>query len=84
MIQTNTISKRRYKAPFTQKPCNPRAQETARFVGPLYVIHRMGIQSNKLDERSLIPGLFLITVNNYKIIIIPNNSLNPAHPIVVA
>ena len=44
-------------------------------------------QSSKLpkpDERPLFPGLYLIIVNNYKTIIVPNNSLNPAHPIAVA
>ena len=38
----------------------------------------------KPDEKSLIPGLYLIIVNNFKTIIILNGSLNPAHPIVVA
>ena len=36
------------------------------------------------NEKPLIPGLYLIIVNNYKIIIIPKDSLNPEHPIVVA
>ena len=35
-------------------------------------------------ERPLIPGLCLMTVNNYKIIIIPNDSLNLAYPVVIA
>ena len=35
-------------------------------------------------EKPLFPGLYLIIVNNYKTIIVPNNSLNPAHPIAVA
>ena len=35
-------------------------------------------------ERPLILGLYLIIVKNYKTIIVPNNSLNPAHPIAVA
>ena len=35
-------------------------------------------------EKPFIHSLFLIIVNNYKIEIIPNDSLNPAHPIVVA
>ena len=34
-------------------------------------------------ERPLIPGLYLRIVNNYKAIIVPNRSLNPAHPIAV-
>ena len=38
----------------------------------------------KPDERPLFPGLYLIIVNNYKTIIVPNNSLNPAYPIAVA
>ena len=37
----------------------------------------------KLDERPLFLGLYLIIVNSIKTIIIPNSSLNPAHPIVV-
>ena len=44
-------------------------------------------QSNKLpkpDERPLFPGLYLTIVYNYKTIAVPNNSLNPAHPIAVA
>ena len=44
-------------------------------------------QSSKLpkpDERPLFPGLYLTIVYNYKIITVPNNSLNPAHPIAVA
>ena len=36
------------------------------------------------NERALVPGLHLIIVNNYKTIIIPNGSLNPANYIVVA
>ena len=43
-------------------------------------------QSSRLpkpDERPLFPGLYLIIVNNYKAIIVPNHSLNPAHPIAV-
>ena len=36
------------------------------------------------DERPLIPGLIIIIINNYKRIIIPNDSLKQAHPIVVA
>ena len=35
-------------------------------------------------EKSLIPGLYLVIVNNYKTIIIPNDSLKLAHPIVVS
>ena len=35
-------------------------------------------------ERPFIPGLYLIIVNNYKGIIVLNDILNPAHPIVVA
>ena len=38
----------------------------------------------KPDKKPLIPGLNLIIVKNYKTIIIPNNSLNPEYPIVVA
>ena len=38
----------------------------------------------KPDERPLIPGLYLMIVKNYKRITIPNNSLNLAHPIVIA
>ena len=37
-----------------------------------------------VSERLLIPGLYLTIVNNYKIIIVPNDSLNPAHLIVIA
>ena len=36
------------------------------------------------NERPLIHSLFLITGNNYKTIIIPNDNLNLAHPIAVA
>ena len=35
-------------------------------------------------ERPLFPGLYLIIVNNYRRIMIPNDSLNPAHLIAVA
>ena len=35
-------------------------------------------------KRYLIAGLYLMIVNNYKGITIPNDSLNLAHPIVVA
>ena len=41
-------------------------------------------QSSKLqkpDERPLFPGLYLIIVNNFKAITVPNGSLNPAYPI---
>ena len=38
----------------------------------------------KLDKRPLIPGFYLIIVNNYKTIIIPNDNSNPAYPIVAA
>ena len=38
----------------------------------------------KPNERPLIPGLDLIIVNNYKVIIILNDILSPAHPIEVA
>ena len=44
-------------------------------------------QSSKLpkpDERPLLPGFYLTIVYNYKTIIVPNSSLNPAHPIAVA
>ena len=34
-------------------------------------------------ERPFFPGLYLIIVNSYKAIIIPNHSLNPAHSIAV-
>ena len=37
----------------------------------------------KPDEKPLFPGFYLIIVNNYKAIIVPNHSLNPIHPIVV-
>ena len=33
--------------------------------------------------RPLFPGLYLIIVNNYKAKIVPNHSLNLAHPIAV-
>ena len=36
-----------------------------------------------IGKRTLIPGLYLITVNNYKTIIVSNNNLNPAHPIAI-
>ena len=36
-----------------------------------------------VGERPLFPGLYLIIVYNYKTITVPNNSLNPAHPIAV-
>ena len=39
--------------------------------------------SNKKIERPLFPGLYLTIVYNSKIKTIPNNSLNPAHPIAV-
>ena len=35
-------------------------------------------------ERPLITGIYLMIINNYKIIIVTNDSLNPTHPIVVA
>ena len=35
-------------------------------------------------ERPLIPGLYLIIVNSFKAIIIVNDSLSTAHPIVIA
>ena len=38
----------------------------------------------KPDEKPLFLDLCLIIVNNYKTIIMPNDSLNPAHLIVVA
>ena len=38
----------------------------------------------KIYERPLIPGLYLMLVNNCKIIMILNDSLNPAHPVVIA
>ena len=38
----------------------------------------------KTDEIPLIPGLYLMIVNKYKGIIIPNDILSPEHPIVVA
>ena len=41
-------------------------------------------QLPKPYERPLTPGLYLIIVNNYKTIIIPNDSSDPAHPILVA
>ena len=41
-------------------------------------------KSPKPDEKPLFPGLYLIIVNNYKRIIVLNDSLNPAQPIVVA
>ena len=37
-----------------------------------------------LSESTLIPGCCSILVNNYKVITIPNDSLNPAYPIEVA
>ena len=37
-----------------------------------------------MSERPFIPGVNLMIVNNYKQITIPNNSLNPTNPIVVA
>ena len=37
-----------------------------------------------VHEKPLIPGLYLIIVNNYKTIIKLHNSLNPEHPIVAA
>ena len=36
------------------------------------------------SERPLIPGLYLLIVNDYKTMVMPNDSLNLAHPIVVA
>ena len=44
----------------------------------------VGCSSRALFERPLFPGLYLIIVNNNKTIIVPNNSLNPKHPIAVA
>ena len=35
------------------------------------------------SKKPLIPSLYSIIVNNYKIVIIPNDSLNPAHPVVI-
>ena len=35
------------------------------------------------SEKTLSPGLYLIMVNNYKTIVIINDSSNPVHPIVV-
>ena len=35
-----------------------------------------------MTERHLISGLYLIKANDYKRIVVPNDSLNPAHPIV--
>ena len=35
------------------------------------------------SERPFFPGLYLMIVSNCKRIIVPNDSLNPAHPIVV-
>ena len=37
-----------------------------------------------ITERPLIPGVYLIIVDNYKTVIIPNGSSDPLHPIVVA
>ena len=37
-----------------------------------------------VSERPLIPGLYSVTIDNDKIVVIPNDSLNPAHSIVVA
>ena len=36
------------------------------------------------SEKPLILGLFLVIVNNYKNIFIPNDSLNPAPLVVIA
>ena len=41
------------------------------------------LQPHSEPKRPLFPGLYLIIVNNYKSIIVPNYSLNPAHPITV-
>ena len=38
----------------------------------------------RLFERPFLTDFYLIIVKNYKTIIIPNNSRNPAHPIAVA
>ena len=38
----------------------------------------------KPDERPLFSGFYLIIVNIYRRIMIPNDSLNPAYPIIVA
>ena len=35
-------------------------------------------------KEPLFPSLYLIIVNNYKAITVPNSSLNPEHPIAVA
>ena len=50
----------------------------------LKLTHKQG--SSKLpkpDERSFIPDLYLMIVNNYRIIIILNDTFNPANPIVI-
>ena len=47
------------------------------------LFHSMKITLKSI-ARPLFPGLFLITVNSYKTRIVPNNNLNPAHPITVA
>ena len=36
------------------------------------------------NERPLIAGLYLVIVNNCKIMIMPNDSLNPAYLVVIA
>ena len=36
-----------------------------------------------LIEKPLIPGLYLMIVNNYKIITIPSDSLNQVHLVVI-
>ena len=51
----------------------------------LYLVFQQSIQlQTKANERPLFPCLYLIIVNNYRRIMILNDSLNPTHPIVVA
>ena len=49
-----------------------------------YCLHCAFFTFYSVNERPLISGLYLIIVKNYKIIIIPNDSLNPVYPITVA
>ena len=59
-------------------------QKLYKYIRKQYLYMHQVIYNNKLDERPLIPGLYLMTVNNYKRIIITNDSLNSEHPIVIA
>ena len=44
----------------------------------------MGNRASAVSKIPLFSGLYLILVNNYKRRTLPNDSLNPAHPIIVA